>query len=736
MKNYYKVVFFGFIFSVSAPEFSGLNYTVVMPEQSRLGVIKGTVSNNICSMAALSNVAIINNAGAAGTVADSTTAFQLVPCLNYGVHYWNPLAIAMKQNPCFLATITQLQDSQLNNCLDIGQLLAADGNVATRIQQGNQYTQLMNQLNASYQFVQGQPLFDANYTTVHDQLKFLIPMSSALVPDIKSGKDFLSIPYLLFAVSFADQYVTQKSLENSAEKLFGSDIPIENYFPSDSFPITIDLTVEQPTETDGQIYEQVQGSSQYGGVLSRAQKAGYITDISTEEFLTNLSAVDPEQAQKLINLYAGTVPGLFSVPNYMGHQMLFHELFYLQLALMQPLELAAGVDNPTIKEVSSNPNKNYGINAKIPTSVIPNCQTGQEYFSLQNIYVQLYTLARYIRGMSVDKKGERPVFAPQPVDTFYGVLVLNNGMMNGQNTIVNQQYSTNQVGIIPASGGVDVWIPSGINTLSKLPYRAISLTSQVLNQQTNQYATINSLTIRVDAGINETVSDLDEKDIHSPGITLINSVNNEQKMVYQSDTIQQFFNTLPNTPWVVVVQLLNETTTLANQQSVTANTPMFTIVGLARLNPYDYPLNYQMALNGSSTDVDLNTLLTNMNNNYTALTDQIVLNSRSVLLNQIDTMNSPATQQGQVSVPAINMNLIKYNGALAYTWGANNSLQEVLDITSSVGAQYLTYNQINNGSQALTELFNQDKNNPNATNAFIPVDLQTFELLDISTVSL
>jgi hypothetical protein len=738
-----------------APFSGDVAFNVMLPKEFRWGVFHAkedvVALSKTCLAGDLADASINNNSGKAGDYTGTTVAFQLCPCLVNGVSYWNPLALAKQYSPCSLVHFSPVGNSYSGDCGGSEVALATGGSgseVTTVNATGSPNQQKLLQglsTKLSYAPTTINKDYKSLYDTIHEEATFLIEMSQMLTPNATKGQGFLSVPYLRFCASYGESFVTQASLEDSEKDIFGDNIDTSTYFPDNQFMVVIDLDELKSVKGDDKVRRRQTGSTTSGGALIRAQEQGYIKTTSAKSLLATMGGVLPKQGQSLISKFATASGTLANYPNIIGERALLEELFFLHLAMMQPIPVATGMYNPSEPTISTalassnvniNSSDNIGVKSLInrtPFTFYPQQVAAKK--QLSELYAKLFPMARYVRGLNINSEGKRPSYAPQPIDTFYGAIIVNNGTFHGQPVSVSvppfgNPYEKGQVGIFPVNGGVDRWPVAGINPLSGLKYRSISLQTSA---SSGALFMSGNMELQIEEGSGGSVYQSGLQKIFPPGVALFDKVNNVRTTLNQSETIRQFFTLTPSTPWAVVIEVAN-----AKGIGGTPNPqPTFTILGLARLNPNMFPLTYTA---GDMSDIAM-----------TPFTQSALFAARQRVFDNLDTMhgtkidtdvtvvrNGNTTKLGHVQTPEVNMNLVKFNGALSYGWGAKTSIGDALKtVENLMNSSFLTIDTSKPQGQqiipaTILDLVKKADQNPDPKGIIVPVASKTFELFSVT----
>lgn len=726
---------------------SNVGYEITVPAQSRLGLFQTdksiTTLGSDCLATDLSGSTVNNNNGTAGVLKGTVSALQICPCMQNGVSYWNPLAVVNAHNPCTItsSTFSPVANKNLSGtCQGSEALFGAVGanESSANASMTSDQTKMMTDLASKFAYVSADKEYQDRHDLVQEQALFLINAAQDLKPDPANGKDYLSVPYLKFCTAFSQSFVTSNSLNDASKELFGVDT--STYFPSNQFVFALDLQNDTPVnvQQNDVIRERHKGSDKWGGVLMRAVEQGYI-DLSlaggsdsgfffaapttggqsAKTFLKQVKPITPDRAQALIAKYANASGSLSSYPNIAGERAMLEELVMLHLAMMQPLTFGAGMNNPSYATISNPPSgqkiDNTGTDATIDIQQFQVYNNVINPEPLSRVYSQLFYSASYLRGLLVGAGGNRATYAPQPVDTFYGVVIINNGTFHGAKTQVIQGLFgapclTGQVMMIKASGGIDSWQAAGTNPESLEKYRSISLSflydaSGSGSSGAASYAPAmqGTVEIHIEAGKSDITSNTSEAAIRAPGIAITHTANEVRSTVQATPLIQNFFNESPLSPWAVVIEIINKT----DSNGITSPEPTFQVVGLARLDPNDFASTCQA---GDLSGITLQPFTVDM-----------VFNARNIIANQIKAMPGMSIKQGNISVPETNMNLVKFNGALSYGWGGSVPISKALKTMETLMTQSSAeYLGIDNTDTKVQTHPSKESNN------FFPFAPQTF----------
>ncbi len=676
-----------------APFADTVSYAVTVGANSSWGIVtgNGSVADGACDSQSLVGMTITNNNGAAGTLSGTAQKCYVCPSLSYGVSYWNPASVLGSVNLCALGELAGTTSSKAEECQGITfAAIGATTNSAVSSDQGSadeSVQVLLKNLEDKYvtlkktesTFPSQQSDGSAQlYAQVKQQLDFLGTVRAQLTPDEKKGHDFLSVPYLKFCAVASQEGPTGQSVNAAAQRLFGS-VDVASYFPDQIFSVVLDMTAGGSTITANNVHRTAKDTERSGGPLVRAFQAGLIDSVSSDKFLQLFKEVTPLHTQTVIKKQ--------TVGDPLVDRAVLEEVLFTHAGLMLGVHCIAGVEDPSAVLVNEGSFMAKGSRKMGKMSSLP------------QLCGKLSSMARYVRVLYTAPSSGKAVYNPQPIDTFYGVIVINQGRVqeapvfvtsdNVFDTFIPSKFDKNapfSTAVLKVAGGVDVWNAAGVNEYSGLKYRAVSL-----RLTSSKGTLINaSSQIRVQEGSGGYQYKESTGDSVPVSISLVDTAYNLHSEVSSSESVQQFFAKDAAFPWAVIVHALNETGV-----SGTVNAqPTFKIVGLARLNPLQYGLSYLAHESGSQMMVPFTT--------------DLLVQAPFVLYNELvfpDAQNARApktTTQGllsadskSLSIPAINQHFVKYKGVLQYKWATDFTMQDALIKNILIlKKQYLTADQM------------------------------------------
>lgn len=336
----------------------------------------------------------------------------------------------------------------------------------------------------------------------------------------------------------------------------------------------------------------------------------------------------------------------------------------------------------------------------------------QSATSLPECCGELFSVSRYIRGFGSSSSLSQNNVMTLPtraIDSFYGVIFLNGGWYNastGQNNWISswlnissfgQNITTikqNEAGIARVAGGVDGWPSSengrvlsvlfttqeGSDSLSPIKTPAQIIVTQAINTQ-------------------------------EPTITLV-APNGTRQVVSNP---QGFFTGDSLVPWALVVES-------TNPQINGAYSPLPQLVpkALVKLNPYDFPLQYQMPKGSSSQVVTSGALMEGLllfaqqiQDLPKSFTQQTVTQTLSVgnCSDYSATLTVSTQNSSDMYMPAINTALAKYNGVMQYQWGTNYTIKDALIGGLSIARQLFMTKSILNFNNLLIQIAGKERLN-------------------------
>ena len=197
------------------------------------------------------------------------------------------------------------------------------------------------------------------------------------------------------------------------------------------------------------------------------------------------------------------------------------------------------------------------------------------HYCFAQVCSKLAAAARY-SALLHDTVSSKNVYNPQPVDTFYGIIILNQSSYtidSGETRV-----APGQVGILKGSCGVDMWNANGVNPESNYKYRSVLCNLSKANQNS-------VVELRVEENFD--ITHYDASKTYVPAITILNGVSKTQKDIVAKGYLEDFFKVDPAVGWAVVLQIVEK------QNSYNSSSFMLNMVGIARLNPYDFALVYR-----------------------------------------------------------------------------------------------------------------------------------------------
>lgn len=553
-------------------------YVLSFPDQSRWGLFNGQGTSGAAlaqsaGVSSLQKCTITNNNGTKGIVKGTIGEFQLVPSLQKGVIYWNPLTYINAIQPCLVESFIPTS-SQLSQSCQAPEVLLSD-NQKIQMSSSNdspldkRYTTLTQTADV---------VFQKEYEQLYGTLKKNLDSFLAIREKMTNRDDFFSVLYLKFAATYGGQFVNQGVLQQLSTSIFGSDIDVSGYFQNGVFPITCDLAVA--SNIDGQSIQDGGGdfaSKSNCGPLMRAATRNLIDNetIDASWVLKQHQHITPQEVQKFLEELSQGI----SKNNIVYNRAFLTELFFLYLGILMGSNMVVGA--PTYDAGFCADNSCPGNSwCPVPSPCEKMNSAPFSFYSYSSHYCfaqlcsKLAAAARYVSILhSTDPKNE---YKPQPVDTFYGMIVLNQSSYAIESGIT--RIEPGQVGMLKGSPGVDIWTANGVNVESNYRYR--SVICNLLKASQNR-----TIELRVEENFD--VAHYDPTKIYLPGITMRNGVAKTQKDIVTKGYMQDFFKVDSHVGWAVVLQVVEE------QTSSGASSLFLNMVGIARLNPYDFPLVYR-----------------------------------------------------------------------------------------------------------------------------------------------
>lgn len=675
-----------------------LSYAIHFPATSTWGLFQSDiVGKNLAVSAAISDLkgsTIITSQGGKRFLTGKTKEIQIVPSLPQGVTYFNPLnsmePLLVKGFVSSTITDTACQSPEV---------LLVDGvtTSATKTDVSSDNTSIFRKtLEERYNHMlqKQDALLQPYYKKLYDELKKPIESLESIKKEVTDTSDFFSLLFLKFAATYGNQFINADLITSVNKTYFGTDIDMSTYFKDAVFPVVMDLR----SISNGlypMVIESANGSGDLAtrsGPLVRAfNKGKFVNNVLDVSSLISASPFFlPIDIQKFLETPLDQW-------NILANRARITELFFLYLGVLFGSNCVVGA--PTYDESfcadSSCPGNSW---CPIPSpcskmSIAPfSFYHENTHYCFAQVCSKLAAAARYVyllHDVQSQEKLEMPV---QPVDTFYGMVVINESSYTiTSNASIVQP---GQVGMLSCSPGVDIWDIGGINEESHYKYR--SLACNVIKGEESR---------TVELKVEETFDDssYDPKQLYVPVVSFINGLNNTQKDVVRNKEFDDFFKVDRSMSWALVMQLVESSVEGG------ASTLTFNIVGLARLNPYDFPLVYrgpgleQLGV-GSYSSAQLIESPFIM---YTKIVasqydaQKWSLTSSSSIpnmkpLNPISldplTIRIDLNTTKTITPTSINPYYVLYNSALQHTYGSKNTLQTLLQKSMQIIKEsYVTY---------------------------------------------
>ncbi len=419
---------------------------------------------------------------------------------------------------------------------------------------------------------------------------------------------------------------------------------------------------------------------------------------SSQALLDGAGVVTAADVQRLINLYGPYAAanaaaqiddaykkGLFGT--LVQDRALLLEALYAHLGLLMELPVCAGVDRTKEDVISVAPFMSAGV----PESLVQTNPT--DSVTLSKGCATLFSTSRYIRGLglTLDQKGTKL----SPLDTFYGVIAVNTGWYGSYQAPENFSQNGGQVtgsdaqsiywikagaqltaqnsnpvfissfksGVIPVLGGVDRW-----NASQKSRTVSCVMTDDQGNAALS--STQQPFTISLEQGLGTVPRFL---------------INGKESVLPSS--VESFFKNLQNFPWAVLVHIVNQKTAAGADLQ-----PSLVVKGFIQLNPKDFPLLYQPEKNVLPYTFSSALLFNGFELLGTTLASTPLFAGSS--LEKLVAFGSCKETAIRVSLPLGEQNgqgiaplspaLIKWHGALSYSWGTQFQIQQALAGNSAV----------------------------------------------------
>lgn len=317
---------------------------------------------------------------------------------------------------------------------------------------------------------------------------------------------------------------------------------------------------------------------------------------------------------------------------------------------------------------------------------------------------KFFNASRYMRGFGATKNKSVKGLQTDPVDTFYGVVVVNVAWFGAPQKIAFKNYDE-----LEKSGDAEqkgdgaektYWIKAGVN-VSSFQKNSVFIKSQSAG------------VARVAGGIDEWDALHDERVLSfvmtdKDGASPLSSTKQAQQVsVSQSATpnvpqiklngkivpntleMTNFFKTVTSAPWALLVEVGNP--------SVGGNAtlePTVMIKGLLRLNPLEFPFSYSGAADTFGQPIATSSILFSGFDAFVktvSLSPAISTNTVGPVIKygdcsdvQLSNKMSLGSQDG-AHMERLNTTRAKLQGALNYKWGAEYSIEQALQGMNTVG---------------------------------------------------
>lgn len=549
-----------------------IGYTFFFPAKSTWGLfdgkgVTGSVLAQSPGVASLKESTVNNNNGNAGVLKGSISEIQIVPSLPAGVTYWNPLSIINSIQPCLLETFIP-NAQQLSAACQSPEVLMIDK------QKISSSTGITNDLDKKFAALSSlsDKAFQREYQLLYESLKSNLTNLMTIKNNVHDDPNFYSALYLKFASTYGGQFINQAALEKAQNTLFSNDTDVSTYFKEAVFPVVADLTNSADSSLSLN-QNSISGNSStfISGPLVRALGG---SNIDMNPLLTQVSWQNFSAVQKFLTSINNASVGM-SVYN----RARLTELFFLYLGILMGSNIVAGA--PTYDKAfcadSSCPGNSW---CPVPAPCEKMNIMPFSFYSISShqcfaqMCSKLAAAARYVALLHDATTKNK--YACQPVDRFYGMIVLNQSSytISSDTTLIKP----GQVGVLKASPGVDMWNATGINPDSNYKYRSV-LGNLLKDNQSK------SIELRVEENFDSKTYDVSKT--YVPGITICNGITKTQRDIVSKGYLENFFKVDSAVGWAVVLQIAEPTATDGTSSIV------FNMVGLARLNSYDFPLVYR-----------------------------------------------------------------------------------------------------------------------------------------------
>lgn len=377
----------------------------------------------------------------------------------------------------------------------------------------------------------------------------------------------------------------------------------------------------------------------------------------------------------------------------MQERALLLEAFFVHCGLLFSTQVVPGDTTNTQK---------INIGSLLQSALPPEATALNVIYQLPETCGLFYNLARYMRGFGQSIGTNVTTVATRAIDSFYGVIVINNGWYGAY---TQPQNFEDEGGVVKNN---IYWVKSGITfndnsleqTFIKQGAIGIAKASGVFNgANANNQRVMSFKFTDKDGSINFT------SDTALNQITLTQNSNQSMPTVMVGNTpismkpVQSILKSSIALPWALVVEVINVPTATGGYTLE----PVLKVRGIVRLNPSDFPLSYQMPAASFITQPFNASFLMQGFSFFKQLIESTAQMTSNVSWygsfgncnNEIVSLTMSSTDIHGMYFQPLNIALAKYYGALEYQWGTNYTMEAALNgSNSAIQSLFLKQSQL------------------------------------------